>query len=490
MKNTSGEDNEIIKSSDNEMDNLLEKKDSDKSKSFFSKSSVLLEDIKKEKRLDIVGKNDYLNKIYRTMPFTVYHLIMVISIFLLRTIEGTEILAISLAENMIMKYFNIEDTIFINLAIFFGNFIGCLIAVLVNDKFSRKRILMAGTFLIITFGLCSILADTLVLFTICRHLTNIGIGMTLSTSTALITESMNINYRGFVLNVILISTPVGELFISLALGNILDINNEDPSEWRKLFLLAFCPVLCSALLLPFYPDSLFYYLNRRDLNKVVEIADYYFYKFDSIDDIQIVMDDPNLSQDDPEQVEFANNSQGYITLVLAFLSGFLLVGIKYVLPKTLETMFQKNPTRMNLELQLSSIMVGIGSISVGLFIENSLFQRLRFMKALMVCSLLLCFSAYGIPEVLDIIACVLKCTIIMTDQILEIFTSESLKTKERVLFLGLFNIVQSITAFISPLVNDLVIIFHYKFNYLLFGSVMIVVVILSLFLHREKYKRC
>jgi MFS family permease len=422
------------------------------------------------------------------MPFTVYHLMMVISIFFLRTIEGTEILAISLAENMILKYFKTEDAILINLAIFFGNFIGCLIAVLVNDKFSRKKIIMTGTGLIIVFGLCSILADSLILFTICRHFTNIGIGMTLSTSTALITESMNIHYRGFILNIILISTPMGELFISLALGNFLQINMEDPGEWRKLFMIALCPVLFSAILLPFYPDSLFYYLNRRELDKVVHIADYYFNKFDNIDDIQAVMNDSNISQDNPEQVDFANHSQGYITLVLAFLSGFMLVGIKYVLPKTLEIMFQENHTRMNLELQLSSLLVAVCSISVGLFIENSLFQRLRFMKALMFCTMIICFSTYSVPHGLDIIACVIKCTVIMTDQILEIFTSESLKTRERVLFLGLFNIVQSITAFVSPLVNDLIIIISYRYNYVLFGCVMIVMVILSQFLHREKYK--
>jgi putative MFS transporter len=474
-------------SADNEMDRLLDS-NSNKSKTFFEKSSVLIANIKKEKNIDFVGKNDYLNSLYKNMPFTVYHLMMIISVFLLRTIEGTEILSMSLAENHLMKYFGIEDTVFINLAIFFGNFLGCLIAVLVNDKFSRKKIVMIGTILVMVFGFLSVFSTSLLFFTINRNLTNIGIGMTLSTSTALITESMNINYRGFVLNVILISTPFGELLISLALGSFIDLSHEDPSAWKKLFLIAFAPVVLSAVLLPFYPDSLFYYLNRRDINKVVEIADYYFYQFDTAENIKMIMDDPNISQDDPDQVEFANNSQGYITLVLAFLSGFMVVGIKYVLPKTLELMFEHHPTRMNLELQLSSVLSGLCSMSVGLFIENSLFQRLRFMKAIMIITTFLSFSAYFIPESLDLIACVVKSTVIMTDQILEIYASESLKTKERVFFLGLFNIVQGITAFISPLVNDLIMIFGFKYNYLLFGSVMIIVVILSRFLHRDKFK--
>ena len=90
-------------------------------------------------------------------------------------------------------------------------------------------------------SMCSLLAQNITIFILFRHIVNIGIGMTGAAAVSLVAESINANYRGFILNLILVSGSVGEILISLSLGKI--VNLENPSEWRRLFLISVAPVI-------------------------------------------------------------------------------------------------------------------------------------------------------------------------------------------------------------------------------------------------------
>jgi sugar phosphate permease len=189
-----------------------------------------------------VSRSEYLHHIYDKMEFTKSHFFLILSIFLIRTIEGTEVLSLSIASTMIEKSFNLSENMSanINVVILSGNFVGCIISMFIADKFPRKFLIKLGVICIILFGFVSIFSRTIWLFVLSRHLVNIGVGLILAGSTALVTESININYRGFVLNLILVSSSVGEIFISMCLGWI--INLENVHEWSKLFFLAIVPV--------------------------------------------------------------------------------------------------------------------------------------------------------------------------------------------------------------------------------------------------------
>jgi MFS family permease len=189
-----------------------------------------------------IWKEKYLSEIFERMMFTRYHFFLILSIFLIRSIEGTEVLSLSLASTMIEKSFNLNENAsqYINGIILSGNFIGCIISMYLSNKFPRKFFISLGATLIILFGFASILVHQIIYFVLFRHIVNIGIGLLFAGSMSLVTESINPNYRGFVLNLILVSGNAGEIFISCSLGSMVDLKNHH--EWNKLFLLSITPV--------------------------------------------------------------------------------------------------------------------------------------------------------------------------------------------------------------------------------------------------------
>lgn len=191
----------------------------------------------------LINRDKYLDQIFRRMKFTRSHFYLVLSIFLIRSVEGTEILSLSLASEMIETSFNLKQhsSSVINAIILSGNTVGCLISLLISNKYPRKTFIKIGSGLIISCGLASILCHNIILFVIFRHIVNIGIGILIAGSLSLIAESMNSNYRGFMLNLILVSSSFGEIFISSLLGILVDLEN--PHEWSRLFLLSMTPVI-------------------------------------------------------------------------------------------------------------------------------------------------------------------------------------------------------------------------------------------------------
>ena len=87
-----------------------------------------------------------------------------------------------------------------------------------------------------------------------------------------------------------------------------------------------------------------------------------------------------------------------------------------------------------------------------------------------------------------ILVCVFKSILIMLDQVLEVYASESISTKRRVFFLSVLNVLQSISIFTSPYVTDKILRTNYKMNFILFTGLIVILICLSTAFHKEKYK--
>ena len=192
-------------------------------------------------------KNKFLEYVFTEMPFTQYHLMMIFSIFLIRTIEGSETISLALGLETYKLMHNLTDNevALIVFLIFFGNFLGCLISIVFGNKYPRKTLIKIGSFMIISFGIISILTKSVFMFTLSQNLVNMGIGILLANTTAIMTESFNMNYRGFVLNLMLLSNSMGEIYISFCLDYALhadDHHLRNKYEISKLFLFMILPV--------------------------------------------------------------------------------------------------------------------------------------------------------------------------------------------------------------------------------------------------------
>lgn len=184
----------------------------------------------------------------------------------------------------------------------------------------------------------------------------------------------------------------------------------------------------------------------------------------------------------------------YLILMLFFaIYSFGAQGMKYILPKTLDSLLKKNnpldgQERLNNILKKSSILGGFTSFLTGILTENEYFQRLRLMKML-ICISFLCSIIVLISENYFIVmVCIFKSLLIMLDQVLEVYASESISTNKRVLFLSILNVLQSISIFTSPYVTNKFLRTNYKFNFVMFSTLIAILILLSFAFKKEKFK--
>jgi hypothetical protein len=192
-----------------------------------------------------------------------------------------------------------------------------------------------------------------------------------------------------------------------------------------------------------------------------------------------------------------------LIMIFSLLNSYSVQGIRYILPKTLTHVYHiknsniddtskqqisKNATVISFELQISSIFSGLVSFFTGILIENSYLQRLRLLKITNVFSCAMAFLAFFQRKYIDVFIIILKSSITMQDQIVEIYSAEWFDVKRRVMLLSLFNIIQSCSSFLSPFINDVLTNFNYSLNYLVFGILLSILMLLSIFLKKEKFK--
>lgn len=186
--------------------------------------------------------------------------------------------------------------------------------------------------------------------------------------------------------------------------------------------------------------------------------------------------------------------QKYFILTIFFaIYSFGAQGIKYILPKTLDSIIKKdypagNQATLNNILKKSSILGGFFSFLTGFLIENEYFQRLRLMKMLIWISFFSSIMVFIFDNYFILFVCILKSLLIMLEQVLEVYASESISTRKRVFFLSVLNIVQSISIFTSPYVTNKFLRENYKLNFIMFTALIAILICLSAAFKKEKFK--
>jgi len=87
-----------------------------------------------------------------------------------------------------------------------------------------------------------------------------------------------------------------------------------------------------------------------------------------------------------------------------------------------------------------------------------------------------------------VMVCIFKSMLIMLDQVLEIYASESISTNKRVFFLSVLNVLQSVSIFTSSYVTDKFLKTNYKLNFIMFTILIAILILLSTAFKKEKFK--
>ena len=177
-----------------------------------------------------------------------------------------------------------------------------------------------------------------------------------------------------------------------------------------------------------------------------------------------------------------------IVMIFAFFNSYLIQGIRYILPKTLSKVYPKNAWIVNLELQISSVAEGIAAFMTGILIEIPTFKRLKILMFSIFSTLIFSFLGFFLKKNIDIYSCILKTTITVQDQVLEVYSTELFETENRVFMLSIFNIFNSIPVFLSPMINDIINHQSFIFTYFWFGVIALTLFFLGFLFKNETYK--
>ena len=176
-----------------------------------------------------------------------------------------------------------------------------------------------------------------------------------------------------------------------------------------------------------------------------------------------------------------------IVMIFAFFNSYLIQGIRYILPKTLSKVYPKNAWIVNLELQISSVAEGIAAFMTGILIEIPTFKRLKILMFSIFSTLIFSFLGFFLKKNIDIYSCILKTTITVQDQVLEVYSTELFETENRVFMLSIFNIFNSIPVFLSPMINDIINHQSFIFTYFWFGVIALTLFFLGFLFKNETY---
>jgi MFS transporter, AAHS family, benzoate transport protein len=148
----------------------------------------------------------------------------------------------------------------------FGMLLGALVLAPVADKFGRKNVIILCMFLFSVFTLGAGLAPNLTLFTIMRFIAAIGMGGLMPMCISLMTEYSPKKNRAFIVAIMYVGYAIGGILASL-IGMYLIPH----TDWRMLYYIGIIPLITLPFFIKVFPESITYYLAKKQVKKVVEI---------------------------------------------------------------------------------------------------------------------------------------------------------------------------------------------------------------------------
>ena len=175
-----------------------------------------------------------------------------------------------------------------------GMMLGALILSPLADKYGRKNVIVLCMFLFSAFTLAAGLASNLIMFAIFRFISAIGMGGLMPNCISLMTEYSPKKNRSLLVGAIYIGYALGGILASLIGMFLIPITG-----WRVLYIIGGLPLLTIPFFIKQFPESLSYYLAKKQVGNIVEILN------------KVVPEGNFKETDDYKLAEVAQDSKGF-----------------------------------------------------------------------------------------------------------------------------------------------------------------------------------
>ncbi|MGE7764337.1 MFS transporter [Peribacillus sp. NPDC096540] len=147
-----------------------------------------------------------------------------------------------------------------------GMMLGALVFGPVADKHGRKNVLAVCMLLFSLFTLGAGVAPNPTFFTVMRFIAALGMGGLMPNVVSLMTEYSPKKNRAIIVATMYCGYSLGGIFASLIGMYIIP-----STDWRILYWIGVIPLLTLPFFMMKFPESLSYYLTRKQVGKVVEV---------------------------------------------------------------------------------------------------------------------------------------------------------------------------------------------------------------------------
>jgi AAHS family benzoate transporter-like MFS transporter len=250
----------------------------------------------------------------------------------------------------------------------FGMMLGALFLAPIADRYGRKNVLVISMVLFSLFSFASGIAPDLTMFTLLRFVAAIGMGALLPNLISMMTEYTPIKNRGIIVALMYCGYSIGGILASL-IGMYLSPQN---GNWRVLYFIGGIPLLVLPLFIKQFPESLSYYMDKRNKQKIVEILNkvHPHGGYTEKDQFQFKLFDIGVKK--PPVTKLFKNKRTFSTICFwtaVFSTLMIVYGINTWLPKMMqESGFSINSSLFfNLVLCIGQIL---GSMVGGYFAEK------------------------------------------------------------------------------------------------------------------------
>jgi putative MFS transporter len=403
---------------------------------------------------------DLIEELIEKCGITFNHIKMfsVIALFLLA--DGAEMIVISLLVSKLGTLWNLDVSQkgFMGSAVFVGFFFGAIVAGKLSDNKGRKPTYIVGSIIVCLFSSLSAFSPNYPVFLIFRALNGFGIGMTVPSASSLSAEITPTTYRGWVLNLVWVLFPVGEILAVVIARSELDSEN----GWRMLLGLAAIPCFLACCVSCFINESFRYYFSTKQFERGFDGLSRLIGR--SLTDSEKDKIKSQLEKIPPIKSEFRSlfaKEYFWLTIktgLIFYISSLVYYGVVYILPQTLEAVNiledETDPKQMYIGIIISAFVEIPSTFLTGYLMNLKILGRVRSLMlgflftalASMFCSIFI----YGASKW----ASVIKFGINIPFGVIYIYVAEAFPTNIRTIALGVTNSFTRLGGITTPLISQ------------------------------------
>lgn len=307
--------------------------------------------------------------------FNRFHLGVFIWCFLAIAFDGYDIAIYGVGLPWMMKdlHFTSLQSGAVGSITLFGMVLGALFLAPIADRYGRKNILVISMVLFSLFSLAAGFSPDLNIFIFLRFVSAIGMGALTPNIISMMTEYSPIKNRAITVAFMYCGYSIGGIVASLIGMYQLSSNG----NWQSLYFIAAIPLLGLPLFIKMFPESLSYYMDRKNKRKIIEILN----KVDPLgnytesDKFQYRLFD--IGKKNPPVTKLFKNKRTFSTIcfwVAVFCTLMLVYGLNTWLPKMMQEMGFSIISSLSFNLVLCFGQI-IGSLGGGYFAEKVGYRR-------------------------------------------------------------------------------------------------------------------